>query len=160
MKKAELISQPLIFIFAIIVAVLVLSWGSYQIYQIIKLKNTMEVGATLLDLKKQVDTYYNLDEGSSYAIDYKIPKQIKYFCFTNPNEPMPYPPLEVDPNIEQILQNKGKNVFIIPTTANPPNYNIPHLIPIENPLCIRTIGSLKAVIENKGNYVEIKPIET
>lgn len=157
MKKAQLLSQPIIFIFAIIIAALILTWGSYNIYKFTKTARTIELGTTLTDLKDITNTYYNLDEGSSTEINLKLPKQVKYICFTDPNKPLVTYGLEqIDPDLPQLLQAKGKNIFIIPTTIKPSTYYIDKLIPIENPLCIKTLNSLKATIENKGTYVEIR----
>ena len=157
MKKAQLLSQPIIFIFAIIVAALILTWGSYQIVKIIRTGSTIELGTALTDLKDTVNTYYNLDEGSSKELNIRLPKQVKYICFVNSNEPLITQGLEeIDPDLPQILQAKGKNIFIIPATLKPSTYNIDKLTPIENPLCIKTLNSLKAIIENKGTYVEIR----
>lgn len=157
MKKAQLFSQPIIFIFAIVVAALILTWGSYNIYKFTKTTRTIELGTALTDLKDLTNTYYNLDEGSSREINIKLPKQVKYICFTDPNEELNTYGLEqLDPNLPQLLQAKGKNIFIIPTTIKPSTYYINNLIPIENPLCVKTINSLKATIENRGTHVEIR----
>lgn len=157
MKKAQLFSQPIIFIFAIIIAALILVWGSYNIYKFTKTANTIEIGTALTDMKDVVSTYYYLDEGSSTIINIKLPKQVKYICFTDPDEPLLSTNLEqIEPNLSQLLQAKGKNIFVIPSTNKPPTYYIDNLKPIENPLCIQTLNSLKATIENKGTYIEIR----
>lgn len=157
MKKAQLFSQPIMFIFAIVIAALILTWGSYNIYKFTKVTKTIELGTALTDLKDLTNTYYNLDEGSSTEINLKLPKQVKYICFTDQNEEIDTYGLEqLDPSLPQLLQAKGSNIFIIPTTIKPATFNINNLIPIENPLCIKTIGSLKAIIENRGTHVEIR----
>ena len=160
MKKAQLFSQPIIIIFALVIAALILTWGSYNIYKLTKTARTIELGTALTDLKDLVNTYYNLDTGSSTEINIKLPKQVKYICFTNPNEPLVITNNieKISPDLAQLLQIKSKNIFIIPTTIKPSTYYIKNLKPIENPLCIKTLNSLKAIIENKGSYVEIRPI--
>lgn len=160
MKKAQLFSQPIFMIFAVIIAALILTWGSYNIYKLTKTARTIELGTALTDLKNLVDTYYNLDQGSSTEINIKLPKQVNYICFTNKNEPLIIKEdiKKISPDLSQLFQAKSKNIFLIPTTIKPSTYYIKNLIPIENPLCIKTLNSLRAIIENKGTYIEIRPI--
>lgn len=162
-RKAELISQPLMYIFIIIVIALILSLGVKLIFD---LQETAEQAAQvkfMQDLDLAVNQIYTKDTGSS--TEYKSSSSYKgistapkaeIICFIDSTQSIDSSNLlAADEN--NLLKNiKSKNVVIFPI-KNHQSLNIDNLKPIENPLCFKLKSPILTnfKLENKGSYVEI-----
>ena len=154
-KRGQLLAQPFIFIFAIIFGALILAFGTWAIFNIKERAELAELTLAITDIKKEVNSYYNLETGSSKELNIALPKKVEKICFTVPKEQFTK---TSDQELNQLLQNNQKyHAFIFPINIfKLTKFEIPHLKPIKNPLCITTKNSLKAVIETKDYYVEIR----
>ncbi len=174
MKKGQVFSEPFIFIFAIIVAALVLAWGFKIIVDLKEKAQIVDLSDTITSLRNDIRTYYSLSTTSSKKIEYKLPPKIKCFCFkdiTSNNIPLlsgNIPDVcDPDNTLYQIMDDSQQkyHLFITPQDAYQLtlNFNLaPNQIqifkPSTNPLCIQIKNNFfKAIIENKGQYVEIRP---
>ena len=175
MKKGQF-DQPFIIIFAMIVAIMILIFGFKVILDLKERGDFTLLGDNVADLRDFARTYYNLEEGSAREIDLRVPGSINCFCFKDTNVP---PSNSFNQNniltecnenqatFSQTMQNADEayNLFVTPSNAfsttsfwiiEPTTLLVPP--PSENPLCIQIQNSkFKAVIENKGSYVEIRP---
>ena len=133
-KKAQLLGQPFIYIFAIIVAALVLVFGTKAILDLKEKQELAELTTFVTKLKEDVAAYYRFDIGSSKELNLNLPRKVKKVCFTENK-------LEIFPKVFFLNE-----------------FKIPYLKPVETPLCIDTNGKLKAIIETKPRYVEIRRI--
>lgn len=155
MKKAQLADQPFIYILGIVTVILILLFGFRSITQLKEEASLVQLATFMNDFSRIIETYYNLNIGSSKELSLSIPTQIKMVCFTNPNQPLT---AEVSPELEFLLTAKD-NVYFFNGKLGP--RTIPHLEanPEENPLCIQTQGRLNVFIETKARerqvYVEI-----
>ena len=155
MKKANIAEQPFVYILGIITAVLIITFGARSITNLKEEAELVQVATFINDFSRVIETYYNLNIGSSRELSLSVPSQIKMICFTNPNQPLT---AEVNQEIAFLLNGK-ENVYFFNGRIGPKT--IPHLEANseENPLCIQTQGKLKANIETKVKersvYVEI-----
>ncbi|MEK6952760.1 MAG: hypothetical protein AABX29_07130 [Nanoarchaeota archaeon] len=87
-KKAQIFGEPFIFIFAIIVAAIVLIFGIKIYYDLSERANFAQVADIAQRINENIITFYNLEEGSSNTFKYVFPNTIECFCFVqNPNYP-------------------------------------------------------------------------
>lgn len=154
MKKAQLFQQPIFYIFVLVVAALFLAWGVKTIFDLKDRAEVAELATSIQDLKNIIDSYYSFDLGSAREINIRMPSKIEYICFTNHN------PQQINLNnygdLQKLFQIAKQNTFILPQTSFTQNaFLIEHLTAKQDPLCIQTKGSIKAIITNIGTSVEI-----
>ena len=165
-KRGQLLSQPFIYIFAIVLAALILLFGVMLINKINNQSEEVQLIAFISDLKTQVNNFYHFDPGSSKELNILLPKKIKQLCFYSNKysitTELNHPDLK---DLNLILQYpQSDNLYVIPLTEySETRFTIPNLQPpaSENPLCfIPKSGRLNAIIETKAYqnnlYVEIK----
>jgi len=131
-KRGQLLGQPFVYIFAIIVAALILVFGTKSILDLRERQELVELATFVTDLKEEVAAYYRFDIGSSKELDLNLPRKVKQVCFYENK-------LKVSPEIFALNE-----------------FKIKYLKPVETQLCINTNGKLKAIIETKAKYVEIR----
>ncbi len=153
--KAQLAEQPFIYIMGIVVTVLILAFGFRSITQIKEEASLVQVSTFITDLSRIVETYYNLNVGSSKEISLTVPDSIKMICFTNPNQPLT---AVIEPELEFILTG-SENVYLFNGKLGPRTIHHLEVNPLENPLCFQTKGKLIASLETKSRerqvYVEL-----
>ena len=174
MKKAQLFAEPFIIIFALLVAILLLAWGVKIILDIQDKGSYTELLTTITDLKEQVTTYYNLEQGSRSLLELRVPNKITCFCFKD----LDLPDYSLNSNsipdfcnqerteLINIMKNSQLkyNLFVTPVkTFSLTRFKLIEpttiLRPTDNPLCIKVEnGIFKAIIENKGDHIEIKEV--
>lgn len=156
MKKAQLFAQPLLYIFILVVAALILVFGIRTVFNIQARAEIAELATSIQDLKKTVNSYYSFDYGSAREINLRFPNKIEYICFTNHNPQSTPQEVRKYGELNKIFKLSEHNVFIFPASAFKNNaFTIEHLIAKEDPLCIQQKGSIKAIITNIGDAVEI-----
>jgi len=86
-KKAQIFGEPFIFIFAIIVAAMVLIFGIKIYYDLSERADFAQVADIAQRINENIITFYNLEEGSSNTFKYVFPNTIDCICFVgdNPN---------------------------------------------------------------------------
>ncbi|MDP4012902.1 MAG: hypothetical protein Q8R00_04840 [Candidatus Nanoarchaeia archaeon] len=151
MKKAQLAAQPFMYIMGIIVVVLILTFGIKAIASIRQQAELVQVSTFVTDLNKYVETYYNLNVGSSREIILTVPNYIDMICFTAPKKPFTS---SVDPNLEFILQGSD-NLYLFGSQLGPRTISHLEATLEENPLCFQTRGKLQAFIETKARDREV-----
>ena len=154
MKKAQLFQQPIFYIFILIVAALFLTFGVRTIFQLKDRADVIDLSNTVQDLKDVIGTYYSFEYGSSKQITISFNPKIEYICFTN-NAPANIPSvLNKYGDLGKLFSLSKNNMFLFPVTAFKQNaFSIDYLKSQEDPLCFQ--NPLKAVITNRGDYVEI-----
>ncbi len=155
MKKANLAEQPFTYIMGIVVTILILIFGFRAITQLREEASLVELGTFVNDFNRIIETYYNLNVGSSKELSLAVPSSIKMICFTNPNQPLT---ANVPAEIAFLLEGY-ENVYFFNGKIGPRTIQHLEVKPEENPLCFQTAGRLIANIETKAKersvYVEI-----
>ena len=157
MKKGQMMSQPFVYMFALILGGLILVWGGKMIYDLVGTSNEAEIGTFYNDMKTEVNEYYNYEDGAARAVKIRLPKDIKYFCVFDPekdldcktrnkieDDPKSVNCNDLDTDFDRRLDTEkrkganGKNVFVLPTSFTKYySYKIPYLKPVGgNPICI------------------------
>ncbi len=85
MKKAQIMGQPFVYIFALVVGALILFWGARTVIKLVERSEMVEVVDFIKTLESTVNEYYMLDEGSEKTIKLRLPKKISYFCVADEN---------------------------------------------------------------------------
>ncbi|GEM_PF-3122495 len=82
MKRAQLLGQPFIFIFMLIVVVLLLYFGFNLLSKTINYGESVEYDTFLLNLEKELESLRHLDKGSSINLQsISVPKDVDEVCF-------------------------------------------------------------------------------
>lgn len=151
MNKAQIQVMPFIYIFALIVAALILVFGLKFVFDLQASGEQIELGRFKLDVEREVSFIYNLDTGSSSEVTLKTPTKIKTICFTNSEKDV----RTTDKQLRDLLfLNPENNFFIISEDpSQDKSFNIEHLKSDTNPFCIQPKGELSLIFENKGTYV-------
>ncbi len=162
-KRGNLLGQPFIYIFTLIVSAFIIYFGFTSVSTIQKEAKLVELSRFIDEMNTVVDTYYNLEIGSGKKISLPTPDGIDEVCFVKIGEKINS---DVDNYFREVLKtNTRYNVFTLPLDELPspaPDFTIENLDTDgnENPLCIKTKGRLNAVIEtkvrNNNVYVEIR----
>ncbi|RME55047.1 hypothetical protein D6777_01705 [Candidatus Woesearchaeota archaeon] len=84
MKKGQLMSQPFVYIFALILGGLILVWGFKAIMDLKTVADKGELGQFRKDLETEVNVIYQRSEGTTKPIRILLGKAVKYVCFSNP----------------------------------------------------------------------------
>jgi hypothetical protein len=163
MKKAQL-EQPFVIIFGVIVMAFVLIYGGSVIYNSYHLSSDVEFKKFMNDLDKNVQDCYALDSGSLCSLEKMgLPNNFGFICIVNVGDSLDQTKIPVQLNSTimnfQRMGNIYDNIFLSnPSKENEPYHMIiKNLKASENPLCTRTIGGkLRLILENKGNYVQIR----
>jgi hypothetical protein len=164
-KRAELISQPLMYIFIIIVIALILALGIKFVFDLQKTAEQTAHAKFKQDLDSAINQVYTKDTGSSLSYtpnskSYKgiaVAPKVEIVCFTDKTTLKSSPILTKEQNSD-LAQLKSKNVIIFPLTDHTP-LEISNIQPAENPFCIRIKGTLTNFkLENKDNQVVISKI--
>jgi len=157
-KRAQLMSHPFTVILTLVSAALIIFFGISVLRDLWGVSNEVDLSTFYSNLQKEVNAYYNLDEGSQKTISLSLPKEIAYICFVDQSSIIDYS--KIPNNKENLVKAiTNKNIFFISQEGQPsPSQSaiqINNLKPSINPLCIKTIGKLSARIISKGIYVEI-----
>lgn len=81
MKKAQLMDQPFVYIFTLIVIVVIVVIGFNLLNNIISVGEKVDYEAFIVSFKGELEDLDNLDKGSSVLLDRLIiPKDVKEIC--------------------------------------------------------------------------------
>jgi len=169
-KKGQMLAQPFIYIFALILGALILVWGVKTIIDLREKAQLVEVGKFVKELEAEAKEFYNYEEGATKEISVVLPEKLNYMCLFDAES---YKGGEckkklkdgrlqdcvvssLDPNMGVTLQkDKKNNLFFVPFSAaklSKGKFSIPYLKPA-SPLLCYTKGS-KITITSKVRYVE------
>jgi len=157
MNKRGQYNKIFTFIFALIVAALIISFGYYAITNILNLSKEVETVKFKKDLEKKINAYYDFAPGTSAYVELSVPAGIKAVCFVDSGDVKDIKYGDVKEEAE-ILKG-DKNVFFSTvkedTVAEP--FELKKFKPNPDPLCINTLdGVLDIDLVTKGDYVEIR----
>lgn len=153
-EKGELMSQPILFVFALVVGAMILFFGIKAAFDVKKTAGLVEATSFISSLKSDVEQYYYLDTGSSKVVKLNLPENIKYVCFRyrNINEV----PSNVDSKISTLMSiNPNDNVFIYPLGEGKSSFKILNLVPYPRTpaLCFKNKEEFKIV--SMGDHVGV-----
>jgi hypothetical protein len=151
-KRGQLMAQPFVMLFAVIIGALVLVWGVYEINKLVNFSGDIQLTDTINNFQRVVDQYYYFNEGSSREYKINLPSKFKKICFYSHDKEWNYPGSDLNEGF--IRARKNDNVFIFPIEEGSV-FNITNLKPEgeENPLCFRS--GEKFVITSRNNYVGV-----
>lgn len=156
--KGQILSQPIIFIFILVVSALVLAFGIKAVLDLQQRADLIQLTTSVDDLKDLVETYYSFVEGSNTQTDISFPSDIKYICIAEDSYLIPENVKKYDKDIEAYIKaSPDYNLFAVPLKYKISRFKIPNLKPVIDPICF--LNPLKAIIENKGTYVEIRNLK-
>jgi len=162
-KKGELLSQPFIYIFMIIVIGLVVILGFTNLKNLIGFGCTVESEKLMHDFKNNVKQMYGFSSGSKQKYSFTTPSGINGICFVDST---------MSPDLAKITYKDIQDYVAIKSSAGDLNENIffsgsdeeclPEPNKIDklkvqgNTLCFNVAkGKFDYVLENKGTFVEI-----
>ncbi|MEM4244796.1 MAG: hypothetical protein QXR60_01145 [Candidatus Nanoarchaeia archaeon] len=158
-KRGQLLGQPLIMIFALIVGALILAWGAYEIYKLLSFSCEVESRDFISTLKNNAQRYYYYEQGSSNRFQIRLPcDDNAYICFANHSSTLNPNPTVKPPNYNSGFVNgrKGDNVFIF-SKKEVFAFNVPYLSPREgtatNPTCVKNYQYV--TFTSQGTFVEV-----
>lgn len=163
-KKAQLLSQPFTYIFALIVIAMIAGFGFYLITRTTDFAGEVDVAKFKNDLSKKVQEINLLSPGSGELFEATVPAGIKAICFvdltkdTNLADRIDFSDIKQDVELDLTASKKENNVYFQMELTNKNKITplkISKLKPAENPLCFTIAGGdLTVGLENKGKYVE------
>ncbi len=162
-KKGQLLSQPFIYIFALILGALILVWGVKTIMDLQETSELVELGTFVKSFEKEVNKYFYYNEGTKRMYDIRLPNKIDYMCVidtenfdkdkeciikTSKEEYSERPCSMLEESLALRLSvnaNNGKNIQFVPTdAAKLSKFNIEHLKPEnDQALCVVNMGQMK-----------------
>jgi hypothetical protein len=84
MKKGQMLSQPFIYIFALILGGLIMIWGFKAIMDLKSVADKGELGQFRKNLESEVEVLYQRGEGTMKPVKILLTKAVKYVCISNP----------------------------------------------------------------------------
>jgi len=157
-KRGQLMSQPFIMIFALIVGGIIIVFGTMLIFDLTKQTNQVQLSKFVNDFKEKVEGYYYLDEGSKEVINVNLPKKVKAICIKNNTvgptlQGLPQV-LQQDSLSRQFIETSSKNMFFIPITKSEYSaFTIPNVI-LQEGKEVECFYN-KITIASKSNFVEL-----
>lgn len=162
-KKAQLLSQPFTYIFAIVVMAMIVSFGFYMIIRTTNVAESVDVAKFQKDFERKVNEISFLSPGSGDDVNMALPIGVRGVCFidmkTVDASEIPFDDVKQSVEVYKEAEKTDMNVFfanIVGKKDEIKPLTILKLKPSKNPLCTSgTTGRLKVSLENKGKYVEV-----
>jgi len=166
-----MLSQPFIYIFALILGALILIWGVKTVMDLKDTSEQVELGVFVKNIEKEVNKYFFYDEGAARNFDIRFSDKIKYMCVINPEtfdknkncivKSKTGELFERDCNtIEnsltlKLVANNKNNIQFLPTNVNDiTKFKIVHLMPEKDDQALCIINGGKMKITSKISHVE------
>ena len=112
MKNGQLLSQPFVYISALIIGALIIIFGARAIGDIDKERKNVELATFITSLRDNVNTYYNFDEGSLKKISLYLPDNVERVCFYNKDKIIN---ADIEESFRKLLEiDTVNNVFLLP----------------------------------------------
>ena len=164
MKKGELMSQPFMYIFIIVVLAFVLFFGVKMIINLINFSDKAQVANFVNDFKGRISDVYSDNYGSTVSLDnIKVPKNIFEVCVLNSNFPIDFSLINNDEfraKLNLSVDGNNDNLFLYGDfdESSLESYKIDNLeIDLINPVCsVIEDNNIDFVFENKGNRVVVR----
>ncbi|MFA5887198.1 MAG: hypothetical protein WC852_00620 [Candidatus Nanoarchaeia archaeon] len=88
-KRGQLMSQPFVYIFALIMGGLILVWGVKITIDFLGMANKAELGKLVKNIESETKSFMNQGEGSTKPITLMLPKSITHFCIADIDNSVP-----------------------------------------------------------------------
>lgn len=151
-KRGQLMSQPFVYIFALIMGGLILVWGVKITIDFMGMANKAELGKLVKNIESETKSFMNQGEGSTKPITLMLPKNIEYFCIADLD--ILSPACKIKPKTGAIIPNCNK---LDPEDSGPLS-NLVKMAPTTSKKNIFTLPFAKAGLNNGKFRIEgIKP---
>jgi len=160
-------SQPFMYIFALLVIGFILVFGFLQVRKVLDFGKDVEEVKFENDLQKIVDRVYSLSPGSSTLVDKKdllLPSTLDGLCFVDATNPIALSQIPFDSLREdlRLLGSSSKNIFYVVHAGEDalPASKIVHL-ETDGVVCFdfRLRKDFSFVLENRGDLVVLRNYE-
>jgi len=161
-------SQPLFWVFALIVGALILIWGMSSVIDLVDRGNYIQVLDAQEEIQKNIETYNHFDPGSAKTFRVSFPGEIEWVCFANqidrtgtdcilssgescstqiPNDMLDDLKFNVD-------RSTSENLFLLPIDAfDLTSFDVGDLKSVDDIICFENGNDYR--IESQGTYVQI-----
>lgn len=157
MKKGQLMAQPLIYIFYLVVAALIIFFGIKVIGNIGNTGDKVEYVAFVGDIKEKIDSAYTYNLGSVVSLDdITVPSNIVEVCFVSTLDLTKVKDVKLKQliNISSLAENNA--FFAGVDIKNGPSQNFEHLT-IDGTVCdVTRDRKINLVLENIGDSVQVR----
>ena len=153
MKKAQIMGQPIIFIFIAIVAILTLTLGIKYVYKLKVLGEETQVVRELKEIESDLQRVYQLSYQSSEKFAYSFPSSVNKICFLE--TPTDLGPINnIDSNQKNYIKlSTGKNLFIFSDAKLKERSSFSELIGTTQ--CFDIENKISLILTNQGKKVII-----
>jgi len=155
MKKAQIMGQPIIFIFIAIVAILTLTLGIKYVYKLKVLGEETQVVRELKEIEADLQRVYQLSYQSSEKFTYSFPSSVNKICFLKESRDINRLDLEEQERI-YIESSTNKNVFIF--TEPMGKYRTTYSKFVGTTNCFGIDGKIDLIFTNNGQTVTITQV--
>ncbi len=172
-KKGQLLSEPFVWIFALIVGGLILIWGVKTVMDLKGTADTVDLGQFKTRIETIAKAMKNYGEGSGDEVAVQLGGKVKHVCFSNVDDKAmackikakdgtladcPGGMAAMDKAFELRVKNsKGDNMWILPFgSSKKDSFKILYVKPVAgaNPICYANGRAI--ALESKAAYVELK----
>jgi len=151
MKKGQMMSQPFVMLFAIIVGALIFVWGTYYIYKIVNLSEDVQLTDTMNKFQRIVDQYYHFNEGSSRDYNIILPSKFDKICFYSSD--LGWSPSDSGLNRGFMESRRNDTIFVLPLKGDCV-FSVRNIRPEgKNPLCFKS--GEEFVITSRDDHVGV-----
>lgn len=154
-KKGQLMSEPFMWILALLVVALVLVFGFSAIKKLTNTFDKTSIANYVTEFKKLVEEVYYMDTGSMKAFKIRLPDKITKVCFYGGSGDASQ--AGIDPTEMRIIQlNGNKNMFFLPLDAYESTMMM-HKVEKLNVVgikCFRNNEDIRLVAQ--GDYVDVE----
>ena len=157
MKRAQIMGQPIIFIFIAIVAILTLTLGIKYIYKLNETSKETQVVRELKEIEADLQRIYQLSYQSSEKFTYSFPSSVNKICFLK--EPRDINRLDLEEREKIYIESStNKNIFIFTEPIGKYRTTYSKFVGTTN--CFEINGRIDLIFTNGGQTVTITQVNT
>jgi hypothetical protein len=153
MKKGQLLSQPFIYIFYLVVIILILYFGIRVIGNIKNTESEVEYSTFINEINSKINTIRNDAHGSRISLkDIRVPDEITEICFTMDEYASPG-----DGNLKKLIESYYSNDEAKDNVFFNGRYTSAYFedLTMDANLCDLTFDGIDIVFENDANKVKV-----
>ena len=156
MKKAQIMGQPIIFIFIAIVAILTLALGINYVYKLRLLGEETQIVRELKEIESDLQRVYQLSYQSSERFMYTFPSSVTKICFLEePGNINELKTSDLEEQEKNYIQEKN-NIFIF--TEPLVKYRAIYSEIVGTTKCFQIDNKIDLIYTNNGHKVTITQI--
>ncbi len=151
-KKGQLLAQPLVMVFAVIVGGLIMFFGYLWIRDLMDAGCATGAKKWAAEFDSKVKEMSFLDVGSTSVVRVSLPSKVKYVCIKSADRVSNFPSFIEDKDRTLINANVDKNFMMIPTTACGANTftEIKNLQVAQGFMCFQNGGKMQLAVVDGG----------